>query len=137
MLQMAKRLLSLNTCPSASLPGRRPRLRFLAAARDGNFEALLAVLDPNAVLRSDPDAVPPGVPTEIRGAAALANRAVKAGARAAQPALVNGAVGVIVAPRGLLLMVLRFTITNGKIIEIEGIATPERLSHLDLAVLND
>jgi RNA polymerase sigma-70 factor (ECF subfamily) len=110
---------------------------FLAAARGGNFEALLAVLDPEAVLRSDPAALPPGAPTEIRGAAAIANRAAKGSARAAQPALVNGEVGVIIAPRGRLLMVLRFTITNGKIIEIEAVADPGRLRHLDLAVLND
>jgi RNA polymerase sigma factor (sigma-70 family) len=110
---------------------------FLAAARGGNFEALLAVLDPDVVLRSDPAAVPRGVPTEIRGAAAIANRAVKGGARAAQPALVNGEVGVIVAPRGRLLMVLRFTIANGKIVEIEAVADPKRLSHLELAILSD
>ena len=81
--------------------------------------------------------MPPGAPAELRGATAIANRAAKGGARAAQPALVNGAVGVIVAPRGRLLMVLRFSIANGKIIEIEAVADPERLSHLDLALLND
>jgi hypothetical protein len=73
----------------------------------------------------------------IRGAAAIANRAARGGARAAQPALVNGEVGVIVAPRGRLLMVLRFTITNGKIIEIEAVANPDRLRHLNLAILNN
>ena len=110
---------------------------FLAASRGGDFDALLAVLDPDVVLRSDRAAVPPGAPTEIRGAAAIANRAVKGGARAAQPALVNGAVGVVVAPRGKLLMVLRFTITRGKIVEIDAVADPERLRQLDLAVLYD
>ena len=73
---------------------------------------------------------------KLRNATAVANRAAKGGARAARPALVNGAVGVIVAPRGRLLMVLRFTITLGKIIEIEAVADPERLHQLDLAVLN-
>jgi RNA polymerase sigma-70 factor (ECF subfamily) len=110
---------------------------FLAAARGGNFEALLSVLDPDVVLRSDPIVLPPGAPTEVRGAEAIANRASKAGARAAQPALVNGTVGVIVAPRGHLLMVLRFTIKDGKIVEMEAVANPERLRHLDLAILND
>ncbi len=110
---------------------------FLAASRSGDFDALLAVLDPDVVLRSDRAAVPPGAPTEVRGAAALANRAVKGGARAAQPALVNGAVGVVVAPRGQLLMVLRFTITNGKIVAIDAVAEPERLRQLDLALLNE
>ena len=110
---------------------------FLAAARDGNFEALLNVLDPDVVLHSDPIVLPLGAPTEVRGAKTIANRASKAGARAAQPALVNGSVGVIVAPRGHLLMVLRFTIKDGKIIEMEAVADPERLRHLDLAILND
>jgi len=102
---------------------------FLAAARGGDFDALLAVLDPDVVLRT--------APTDIRGAAAVANRAVKGGARAAQPALVNGAVGVIVAPGGRLLMVLNFTIRRGKIVEIDAIAEPERLRQLNLAVLNE
>ncbi len=102
---------------------------FLAAARGGDFDALLAVLDPDVVLREDR--------AEIRGAAAVAKRAAKGGARAAQPALVNGDVGVVVAPRGRLLMVLRFTITRGKIVEIDAVADPERLRQLDLAVLNE
>jgi RNA polymerase sigma-70 factor (ECF subfamily) len=110
---------------------------FLAAARGGDFEALLNVLDPDVVLRSDPIVLPPGAPTEIRGAEAIAERAAKRGARAARPALVNGAVGVIVAPRGRLLMVLRFTIKDGKIVEMEAVADPERLRRLDLAILND
>jgi RNA polymerase sigma-70 factor (ECF subfamily) len=110
---------------------------FLAAARGGDFEALLAVLDPDVVLRSDRAALPAGAPREIRGAAAVARRAVVGGARAAQPALVNGAVGVIVAPRGRLLMVLDFTIRDGKIVAIDAIADPERLRQLDLAMLTD
>jgi len=110
---------------------------FLAAARGGNLEALLAVLDPDVVLRADRAAVPPGAPTEIRSAAIVAERALRGGARAAQPALVNGAVGVVVAPRGQLLMVLAFAIANGKIVEIDAVADPERLGRLDLAVLDD
>lgn len=109
---------------------------FLAAARGGNFEALLTVLDPDVVLHSDPMVLPSGAPTEIHGAEAVAARAIRGGARAAQPALVNGSVGVIVAPRGRLLMVIRFTIQNGKIIELESIADPERVRLLDLSILN-
>jgi RNA polymerase sigma-70 factor (ECF subfamily) len=109
---------------------------FLAASRRGDFDALLAVLDPNVVLRMDRAAVPPGAATETHGAVAVAKRAAKGGARAAQPALVNGSVGVVVAPSGRLLMVLRFTITGGKIVEIEATADPERVRQLDLAVLN-
>jgi RNA polymerase sigma factor (sigma-70 family) len=110
---------------------------FLAAARGGNFEALLNVLDPNVVLRSDLNVLPPGAPTEIRGAEAVAGRAIGGGARAAQAALVNGSIGVIVAPRGRLLRVIRFTIKDRKIIEMEAVADPERLRRLDLAILND
>ena len=133
-----RRVQGAETVRSADLSSQREVIEaFLAAARGGNFEALLAVLDPDVVLRSDPAAVPPGAPTEIRGAEAIANRAARRGARAAQPALVNGAVGVIIAPRGRLLMVLRFKITNGKIIEMEAVANPDRLHQLDLAILND
>src|SRR6266700_8317558 len=133
-----RRVQGRTMAPDADLTLQRKVVdAFLAASRGGDFDALLAVLDPDVVLRSDRAAVPPGAPTEIRGAAAIANRAVKGGARAAQPALVNGAVGVVVAPRGKLLMVLRFTITRGKIVEIDAVADPERLRQLDLAVLYD
>jgi RNA polymerase sigma factor (sigma-70 family) len=109
---------------------------FLAASRSGDFEALLAVLDPDIVLRADRAILPAGAPAEVRGAQAVARRAGKGGARAAQPALVNGAVGLVVAPRGKLVMVLRFTIKDGKIAEIDVVADPERLRQLDLAVLD-
>jgi RNA polymerase sigma-70 factor (ECF subfamily) len=112
---------------------------FLAAARAGDFQGLLAVLDPDVVLRSDRA----GAPREIRGAAEYARRAAAgaalaaaSGAWAPQPALVNGAVGVIVAPRGRLTMVLEFTIENGKIVAVDGITDPERLGNLELAVLD-
>jgi RNA polymerase sigma factor (sigma-70 family) len=110
---------------------------FLAAARGGDFEALLAVLDPDVVLRTDRAARRPGMAAEIHGAATVAEQAVRGRARAAQPVLVNGAVGVIVAPRGRLLMVLDFTIADGKIVAIDAIADPERLRPLDLAMLTD
>src|SRR5215471_13190817 len=109
--------------PEADLAHRREVIdAFLGAVRGGNFEALLAVLDPDVVLRMDNAAVPAGTPTEVRGAAAVAKRAARGGARAAQPALVNGGVGVIVAPHGRLMMVLNFTIRSGRIVEIEAIA---------------
>jgi RNA polymerase sigma factor (sigma-70 family) len=108
---------------------------FLAAARGGDFEALLAVLDPDVVMRADANVMPKGAPTVLRGAAVVAKRAGRGGARAAQPALVNGAVGVLVAPRGRLLMVLAFTIVGGKITEMDVIAEPARLRALDLAML--
>src|SRR5262245_13110251 len=96
---------------------------FLAAARGGDFEALLAVLDPQVVVRTDRAAVPLGAALEVHGAAAVAKRALTGsrGARFAQPALVNGAVGVIVAPRGQLLLVIAFKIAGERIIEIDVI----------------
>jgi RNA polymerase sigma factor (sigma-70 family) len=108
---------------------------FLAASRAGDFDALLAVLDPEVVLRADGTAMRSGTPVEIRGAASVARRAVRGGARAAQVALVDGAVGVIVAPRGRLQMVLRFTLTGRKIVEIEAVGDPDRVRRLDLSVL--
>jgi RNA polymerase sigma factor (sigma-70 family) len=109
---------------------------FLAAARDGDFDALVAVLDPDVVLRSDRAALPADAPREVRGAPAVARRALVGRARAARPALVDGAVGVVVAPRGRLLMVLDFKIRGGNIVEIDAVADPERLNQLDLALLD-
>ncbi|HYS53142.1 MAG TPA: sigma-70 family RNA polymerase sigma factor [Thermoanaerobaculia bacterium] len=130
-----RRVQGARAVPDADLTHQREVVdAFLAASRNGDFDALLAVLDPDAVLRGDAAALR-GAPPEIRGAAAIANRAIKGGARAAQPALVNGAVGVVVAPRGRLMMVLNFTVRRGKIVEIEAIGDPERLRQLDLAVL--
>ena len=127
-----------STVPGAELARQRDVVdAFLAAVRGGDFDALLTVLDPDVVLRSDRPAVPSGARAVIRGAEAVAMRAAKGGARAAQPVLVNGAVGVVVAPRGRLLMVLDFTIRHGKVIEIDVVADPERLRLLDLAILSD
>lgn len=88
--------------------------------------------------RADRVAVPPNG-SEVRGASAVAKGAL-AGARGAgiaQPALVNGAVGIVVAPRGKLSLVITFEVKDGKVVEIEVIADPARLRELDLAVLND
>ena len=109
---------------------------FLAAARGGDFQGLLAVLDPDVVRRSDGIGPLAGRPPEVRGAQAVATEAMRGRARAAQAALVNGSVGVVVAPRGRLMMVLDFTIRDGKIVAIDVIADPERLGELELAVLD-
>jgi RNA polymerase sigma factor (sigma-70 family) len=109
---------------------------FLAASREGNFEALLAVLDPDVVLRADRGAVRTGASSEVRGAAAVADT-FSGRARAAQPALVNGRVGLVWALHGRPRVVFDFTITRGKIVAIDLVADPERLRQLDLAVLND
>ena len=109
---------------------------FLAASRSGDFDALLAALDPDVVFRNDLTIVPAGAAPEVRGAAAVA-RLFAGRAQETQSALVNGAVGVVVAPRGRLMLVLELTITGGKIAEINVVADPARLSQLDLAVFNN
>jgi RNA polymerase sigma factor (sigma-70 family) len=110
---------------------------FLAAARGGDFDALVAVLDPDVVLRADLSAAHAVGSREVRGGPAVARTAAKGRARAARPALVNGTVGVVVAPRGRLLMVLAFTIRGQNIVEIDAIADPARLSRLDVVLLGD
>jgi RNA polymerase sigma factor (sigma-70 family) len=107
---------------------------FLAASSHGDFQGLLAVLDPDVVMRADAAAMQLEGTAELRGAQAVA-QAFKGRARSAQSALVNGAVGVVVAPRGELLLVLNITVVNDKITAIDAIADPERLARFDLAVL--
>jgi RNA polymerase sigma-70 factor (ECF subfamily) len=110
---------------------------FLAALRSGDFEGLLAVLDPDVVVHLDEGAGRPGGPREIRGARNWARGAVafSNAIRYAQPALVNGTVGILFAPNGKLSRALSFTIVNGRILQADIIADPVRLRDLDLAVL--
>jgi RNA polymerase sigma-70 factor (ECF subfamily) len=84
-------------------------------------------------------ALPPGADTEIRGATTVADATVMFGrnSRFAESALVNGEVGVVVAPRGRLMLVLTFTIQGHRIARYEVIADPKRLAGLDLAVLGE
>ncbi|HVU66906.1 MAG TPA: RNA polymerase subunit sigma-70, partial [Ktedonobacteraceae bacterium] len=105
---------------------------FLAAARAGNFEALLTMLDPEVVFRHD-GAI---LAREVRGARAVA-RQFSGRAQGARTALVDGVVAAIVAPLGHLFLVFYPTIRNGKIVEIEAVTDPARLSKLRLAVLDD
>jgi len=125
--------------PDADLTRQREVVgAFLAAARDGNFEALLAVLDPEVVLRADYGTA--GASREVRGARAVAGQALAFSGHAgfSRPALVNGAAGVISrAPDGRTFAVMGFTVTHGKIVEIDILADPARLRHLDLAALDD
>ena len=110
---------------------------FLAAVRGGDMDALLAVLDPDVVRRTDPVVLPPGAATEVRGPHHVLREApaFSRHARLAEPALVNGALGALVAPRGQLVLVLTFTVRDDRITEFEVIADPGRLRRLDLAVL--
>jgi RNA polymerase sigma factor (sigma-70 family) len=107
---------------------------FLAALRAGDFEGLLAVLDPDLVVRAD---MPGGAPSEVRGAAVWAKGAVAYGhlAQSVELALVDGAVGLVMAPKGRLTRALTFTIANGRITTIEVIGDPERLRGLDFSVI--
>jgi RNA polymerase sigma factor (sigma-70 family) len=110
---------------------------FFRAARGGDFDALVALLDPNVVLRSDFGARRPAAARVTQGAAAVARQALIAAFPDAQlhPALVNGAAGVVVTVRGRPFAVLGFTVTDGKIVEIDAIADPDRVRRIAAAVL--
>jgi len=113
---------------------------FLAAARGGDFSALIALLDDEVVLTSDPQATPAGRPGRLRGPAVVARGAVASSARAglSQLALVDGSVGVVYAPAGRLQIALAFTVSPaGQITAIDVIADPGRLRRLRVAVLPD
>ena len=112
---------------------------FFAAAREGDFDALVAVLDPGVVLRIDAGAARPAESMALRGADAVARQALTgltSGLRVVQlcPALVNGAAGVIVIMRGRPVTVMGFTIVNGKIAGIDAISDPERLAAITAAI---
>ena len=112
---------------------------FFAAARDGDFDALVAVLDPDVVSRSDGGELRPEASVVVRGAREVAARALTYARLSpfVRPALVNGAAGVVVAPDGQPFAVMGFTVVGGKIVEIDSITDPARLGELDLAVLDD
>ncbi len=107
---------------------------FLAASRDGNFDALLALLDPEVVLQSDGVAARAGAPTEVRGAVAVANTFLGR-ARVARLAHVNGRVGAVWAPGGRPRVVFDFTIARGKVVGIDLVADPAALHQLDVTVI--
>ena len=107
----------------------------MAAVRAGDFEGLLAVLDPDLVVRAD---MPGAPPSEIRGAAVWAKGAdcLRAPRAAHDTRARRWTVGVVVAPQGRLVRALRFTIANGKITEIEIIGNPARLGELDVSIVD-
>ncbi|HYU86419.1 MAG TPA: sigma-70 family RNA polymerase sigma factor [Kribbellaceae bacterium] len=127
-----------NALPEADLARQRAIVdAFLAASRGGDFDALVALLDPDVVLHADRAAGPTRAPVELRGAVAVAKGARLSSQRArfTQPVLVNGSVGLVMAPRGRLVLVLAFTIDGDRITGMDVIADPDRLRDLDLAVL--
>jgi RNA polymerase sigma-70 factor (ECF subfamily) len=112
---------------------------FFAAARDGDFDALVAVLDPDVVLRSDGGLARARHTVVIAGARAVAEQALTFGRLSpfARPALINGAAGVIVTAHGRPLSIMAFTVAGGRILAIDVLSDPERLHKLDLTVLDD
>jgi RNA polymerase sigma factor (sigma-70 family) len=109
---------------------------FFAASRDGDFDALVAVLDPDVVLRSDGGPARPGLSVVIDGAQSVAEQALTFGRLApfVRPALVNGTAGALVAAHGRPFSVMAFTVTAGKISAIDVLSDPERLEQLDLGL---
>jgi RNA polymerase sigma factor (sigma-70 family) len=123
--------------PDPDLASQRQAVgAFLAASRDGDFDALLAVLDPDVVLRADGGTARAGRSVVLRGARTVAGQAFT-GARFApfvRPALVNGVAGIVVVARGRLLSVMGFTVVGGRIVAIDALYDTERLDRLDLPV---
>jgi RNA polymerase sigma factor (sigma-70 family) len=109
---------------------------FFAALRDGDFDALVAVLDPDVELRIDGGVLREEASLVLRGAEAVAGHAATYSKLYpfVRPALVNGAAGAVVVPRGRLFSVMAFTVTNGKITEIDALVDPERLAEFDLTL---
>jgi RNA polymerase sigma factor (sigma-70 family) len=133
-----RRVQGENTVPDADLDTQRKVVdAFLAAAREGDFEGLLEVLDPDVVLRRD--VAPLGGSGEVRGARAVAGQALAYSRFGAlmRPALVNGAVGAVATLEGEPFAVGAFTVRGGKIVAMDVLADPERLSQLDLTILDD
>jgi RNA polymerase sigma factor (sigma-70 family) len=112
---------------------------FFAAARDGDFEGLVAVLHPGVVLRSDGGTGRAGLTTVLTGARTVAAQAVTFGGMSpfARPALVNGTAGVVVIPQKEAVSVMAFTVTGGRITAIDVLSDPDRLRALDLTSFLD
>jgi RNA polymerase sigma-70 factor, ECF subfamily len=132
-----KKVRAARTEPDPNLDAQREVVdAFLAAARDGDFERLVAVLDPDVVSRGD---FGPGVPTrEARGAEAVASNAImfqRLGLEV-RPALINGAVGAVSMRDGKPFSIGAVTVRNGKIVEMDFFADPERLAKVDLTILD-
>jgi RNA polymerase sigma-70 factor (ECF subfamily) len=128
----------VTTLPESELVQQQSLVeKFLIALRLGDATKLLGVLDPDFAVHADAVAAP-GLPTDIHGAEAWAKEAIKAarGARLARLAMVEGSVGLLVAPRGRLFRVLRFTFANGRIAGMEVIGNPERLRAIEVGVVD-
>jgi RNA polymerase sigma factor (sigma-70 family) len=134
-----RRVQGAPTVPDADLTRQREVVdAFFAAARGGDFDALVAVLDPDVVLRADGGTLRPDDTRVVRGAEQVARRALIFANLSpyVRPALVNGVAGVVVAPRGRPFSVMAFTVVGGRIVAIDALSDPERLRELDLTVLD-
>jgi len=135
-----RRIQRRRTDPDPDLPRQRQVVdAFLAAARDGDFEALLELLDPDVVLRADSGARRAPESIQVEGALAVAQQTPRFAqlARSSRPVLVNGTAGFVVAPSGRIFAVAGLTVRNGKIVEIDILADPQRLQHIDLNTITD
>ncbi len=133
-----RRVQGATPAPDADLTRQRQVVdAFFAAARGGDFDALVAVLDPDVVLRAD-GGLAKGASREVRGADAVARGAFAAAqlGRTLRPALVNGAAGVVVFEGDRPVSVMGFTVTHGRIAEIDVLTDPDRLRRLDLSALD-
>ena len=132
-----RRVRAENTVPDADLDAQREVVdAFLAAARDGDFDRLVAVLDPDVVLRAD---LGPSGSREVRGPAAVIGQAVTYAqlGLGMKPALINGAVGVVTTRDGRPFSVGAFTVRHGRIVEMDWLADAARLRELDLTIVGD
>ncbi|MFF8898982.1 RNA polymerase sigma factor SigJ [Streptomyces lydicus] len=137
----ARRRVQGNVPASDPDPARQREVvdAFLAASRGGDFEALLAVLDPDVLLRADAGAASGGLTKLVRGARAVAEQALTFSrfALAGRPALVNGGPGLITTQDGRPFSVMGFTVAHGRIVEINILADPARLRRVDLTILDE
>jgi RNA polymerase sigma factor (sigma-70 family) len=134
-----RRVRGHSTLPDTDLARQRAVVdAFLAAARGGDFDALVAILDPDVVVRADFGAVPAGASREVRGAEAVARQALSYARPGmfVQPALINGVAGAVTTHRGQTVSIGAFTVRRGRIVAIDILADPARLRQLDLSVLD-
>ena len=134
-----RRVRAQPTTPDVDVSGQREVVNaFLAAAREGNFDALVATLDPDVVLRADGGAALAAVSAEVHGALNVARRAMMWSRvdLTMHPALVNGAAGMVITRNGVVFSIASVIVRNGKIAELDFLADPERLARLDVTILD-
>lgn len=130
-----RRVQGADADPFADLSRQREIVEaFLAASKGGDFEGLLTMLDPDVALRADAVAARMAGHAEVHGAPMVAQQ-FKGRAQSAQVGLIDGIIGIVVAPRGRLLLVLRPTIRDGRIVDINVVADPQHLGRLDITTL--